>query len=143
MSALILLLIPFALDAQPVNGVCRLTLENVFSATSACQANVPAGAHLRIRQVSAYCRGPIDRQIRTLRLETRLSNSPDDFHATFLQLRTREIRNPEVYAEYNGSQLADVYAAGGTRISASVHAGLGAPEPPITCEIRFQGTLVK
>jgi hypothetical protein len=143
MRILLFLLIPLAARAQPVNGVCHVTLANTFSASSTCRAAVPGGTLLRIRQISAYCRGPIDRQLRTVQLETRLSSSPEDLHATYLQLRSREIRNPDVFAEYNGSQLADVYAQAGMRITATVTAGLGAPEPPITCEIRFQGTLVK
>jgi len=131
----------FLLLIQPASGVCRVTLENTHSATRTCEASIPNGTHLRIRQISAYCKGPIDRQIRTVRLETRLSN--DDQHTTFLELRSSEIRTPEVYAEYSGSQLADVYAGANTRISATVTAGLGAPEPSITCEIRFQGKLVR
>ena len=127
----------------PVSGSCQVTLENAHSATNVCKASVPPNFYFRIRQISAYCKGPIDRQIRTVRLETRLSNSADDLHTTFLNLRSREIRTPEVYAEYTGSQLADIYSMSGTRISAAVTASLGAPEPPITCEIRFQGRLVR
>lgn len=138
-------MLPLFLLLLPGAGVCRITLENTHSVTTSCQNPAAQGYHLRIRQISAYCKGPIDRQIRTVRLETRIHSSggDDHQHTTFLQLRSREIRTPEVYAEYSGSQLADVLAAGGTRISATVTAGLGAPEPPITCEIRFQGTQVR
>jgi hypothetical protein len=151
---LLLLLVVCAVFAQGspqlkiVSGLCRTILNNSQSDTKPCELNVsadgqvPAGTIVRLRQVSAYCTSPIDRAVRLVRLDTQLSNVNTDMHHTFVQVMRREVRSPGLHAEYQGSQLMDAYAGPGSRIMAAVAAELGSINPPINCEVRFQGTVV-
>ena len=131
-----------------VSGVCQTTLNNTQSDSKPCDlnisndGNVPAGTTVRLQQVSAYCLGPIDRAVRMVRLDTQLSSAPTDLHNTFVQVIRREVRSPGLHAEYQGSQLMDAYAGPGLRVMATVTAELGSINPPIKCEVRFQGTVV-
>ena len=153
MRSLTLLLLTCPLLAQPeapriVSGVCQVTVDNAQISARPCDLNigsegyVPAGTTVRLRQVSAYCIAPIDRAIRMVRLDTQLSNAYTDMHNTFVRLQRREIRSPGLHAEYQGSQLMDAYAGPGLRIMATVTAELGSLAPRISCEVRFQGTVV-
>lgn len=154
MRLLLIFLSACALFAQSstqtkiVSGVCQATLNNAQIDAKPCDLNignegyVPAGTTVRIRQVSAYCIGPIDRALRMVRLDTQLSNAYTDMHQTFVSMNRREVRSPGLHAEYQGSQLADVYAGPGLRIMATVTAELGSLTPTIKCEVRFQGTVV-
>jgi hypothetical protein len=150
---LIFSLLTFPLLAQSetpriVSGVCQVTVDNQQINARACDLNigtegyVPAGTTVRLRQVSAYCIGPIDRAIRMVRLDTQLSNAYTDMHNTFVRLHRREVRSPGLHAEYLGSQMIDAYAGPGLRVMATVTAELGSLTPRISCEIRFQGTVV-
>jgi hypothetical protein len=131
-----------------VSGVCQTVLNNTQSDSKPCDLNVgsdgyvPPGMTVRLRQVSAYCIGPVDRAIRMVRLDTQMSNAYTDMHNTFVHVMRREVRSPGLHAEYQGSQVTDVYAGPGLRILATVTAELGSLTPPIQCEIRFQGTVV-
>lgn len=132
---------------QPVivSGVCQTVLDNKQIDAKPCDLNignegfVPAGLTVRISHVSAYCTGPIDRNLRMVRLDTQLSNAYTDMHNTFVRMRRSEVRSPGLHAEYQGSQRVEVYAGGGLRIMATVTAELGSIAPPISCEVRFQG----
>lgn len=131
-----------------VSGVCQVTVENAQMNARPCDLNignegyVPTGTTVRLRHVSAYCIAPIDRAIRMVRLDTQLSNAYTDMHNTFVRLQRREIRSPGLHAEYQGSQLMDAYAGPGLRIMATVTAELGSLTPRVSCEVRFQGTVV-
>ncbi|MCC7236972.1 MAG: hypothetical protein IT163_16810 [Bryobacterales bacterium] len=141
----------FAQQSAPpaiVSGVCQTILDNKQIDSRPCGLNignegfVPSGQAVRINHVSAYCIGPIDRNLRMVRLDTQLTNAYTDMHNTFVRMRRNEVRSPGLHAEYQGSQLVEAYAGGGLRIRATVTAELGAIAPPITCEIRFQGVTV-
>jgi len=142
----------FAQSTPPpriVSGVCQTVLDNSQSDSKPCDLNignegyVPSGVTVRIRHVSAYCIGPIDRRLRMVRLDTQLSNAYTDMHNTFVQMRRNEVRSPGLHAEYQGSQQMDAYAGPGLRIMVTVTAELGSLAPPISCEVRFQGTVVQ
>lgn len=149
----ILLLLAFPLLAQSevpriVSGVCQVMVDNTQVQAKPCDLNigndgyVPAGVTVRLRHVSAYCIAPIDRAIRMVRLDTQLSNAYTGMHNTFVRLHRREVRSPGLHAEYQGSQTMDAYAGPGLRIMATVTAELGSLTPRISCEVRFQGTVV-
>lgn len=154
MRFLLLLFSACALFAQGstqtkvVSGVCQTTLNNAQIDAKPCDLNignegyVPAGTNVRIRHVSAYCIGPIDRALRMVRLDTQLSNAYTDMHQTFVRMNRLEVRSPGLHAEYQGSQVMDAYAGPGLRIVATVTAELGSLTPTIKCEVRFQGTIV-
>jgi len=131
-----------------VSGVCQVTLDNVQINSKTCDLNIgregylPADATLRIEQISASCTTPIDRALRTIRLDTQLSSAYEDSHSTFVRVTPREVRTPVAQGEYTGSQRASVYAGPNTKIVAVVTAERGNPFPPIFCEVRFQGMLV-
>ena len=152
MRLLLLLALAAVASAEPVrivSGVCKTVLNNTQVDTKPCElnigadGNVPASTTVRLRQVSAYCTGPIDRAIRMVRLDTQLSSANADMHSTFVQVIRREVRTPGLHAEYMGSQIMDAYAGSGSRITAAVTAELGSISPPISCEVRFQGTVVQ